>query len=57
LRDEVCFDRIKGRIDDDYIFAGYNLGSAFIEDLINEYLAVVGSVIVRFTHYMIENVL
>jgi acetyl-CoA synthetase len=50
LRDEVGYYRITGRIDDVIIVSGHNLGTAPIEDAINEHSAVVESAIVGFPH-------
>jgi acetyl-CoA synthetase len=37
LRDEVGYYRITGRVDDVVIVSGHNLGTAPIEDAINEH--------------------
>jgi len=50
LRDEVCYYRITGRVDDVIIVSGHNLGTAPIEDAINEHPAVAESAIVGFPH-------
>ena len=50
LRDEVGYYRITGRVDDVIIVSGHNLGTAPIEDAINEHSAVVESAIVGFPH-------
>ena len=50
LRDEVGYYRITGRVDDVIIVSGHNLGTAPIEDAINEHLAVAESAIVGFPH-------
>ena len=50
LRDEVGYYRITGRIDDVIIVSGHNLGTAPIEDAINEHPAVAESAIVGFPH-------
>jgi acetyl-CoA synthetase len=50
LRDEVGYYRITGRIDDIVIVSGHNLGTAPIEDAINEHPAVAESAIVGFPH-------
>lgn len=50
LRDEVGYYRITGRVDDVIIVSGHNLGTAPIEDTINEHPAVVESAIVGFPH-------
>jgi acetyl-CoA synthetase len=56
LRDEVGYYRITGRVDDVVIVSGHNLGTAPIEDAINEHPAVAESAIVGFLikgmHYM-----
>ena len=50
FRDEVGYYRITGRVDDVIIVSGHNLGTAPIEDAINEHQAVVESAIVGFPH-------
>ncbi len=50
LRDEVGNYRITGRVDDVLIVSGHNLGTAPIEDAINEHPAVVESAIVGVPH-------
>ena len=50
LRDEVGYYRITGRVDDVIIVSGHNLGTAPIEDAINEHPAVAESAIVGFPH-------
>jgi len=50
LRDEVGYYRITGRVDDVIIVSGHNLGTAPIEDAINEHQAVAESAIVGFPH-------
>jgi acetyl-CoA synthetase len=50
LRDETGYYRITGRIDDIVIVSGHNLGTAPIEDAINEHPAVAESAIVGFPH-------
>ena len=50
LRDDVGYYRITGRVDDVIIVSGHNLGTAPIEDAINEHPAVVESAIVGFPH-------
>ena len=50
LRDEVGYYRITGRVDDVVIVSGHNLGTAPIEDSINEHPAVAESAIVGFPH-------
>ena len=48
LRDTVGYYRITGRVDDVIIVSGHNLGTAPIEDAINEHPAVAESAIVGF---------
>ena len=50
FRDEVGYLRITGRVDDVVIVSGHNLGTAPIEDAINEHPAVAESAIVGFPH-------
>jgi len=50
LRDAVGYYRITGRVDDVIIVSGHNLGTATIEDAINEHHAVAESAIVGFPH-------
>ena len=50
LRDEVGYYRITGRVDDVIIVSGHTLGTAPIEDAINEHPAVAESAIVGFPH-------
>ena len=50
LRDEVGYYRITGRVDDVIIVSGHNLGTAPIEDAINEHPAIAESAIVSFPH-------
>jgi acetyl-CoA synthetase len=50
LRDEVGYYRITGRVDDVIIVSGHNLGTAPIEDAVNEHNAVAESAIVGFPH-------
>ena len=50
LRDEVGYYSITGRVDDVIIVSGHNLGTAPIEDAINEHPAVAESAIVGFPH-------
>ena len=49
LRDNVGYYRITGRVDDVIIVSGHNLGTAPIEDAINEHPAVAESAIVGFS--------
>ena len=57
FRDEVGYYRITGRVDDVVIVSGHNLGTAPIEDAINEHLAVAESAIVGFPHDVKGNAL
>ncbi|MBC5841858.1 acetate--CoA ligase [Flavobacterium sp. F-380] len=57
LRDEVGYYRITGRVDDVVIVSGHNLGTAPIEDSINEHPAVAESAIVGFPHEVKGNAL
>ncbi len=57
LRDEVGYYRITGRVDDVIIVSGHNLGTAPIEDSINEHPAVAESAIVGFPHDVKGNAL
>jgi acetyl-CoA synthetase len=57
LRDEVGYYRITGRVDDVIIVSGHNLGTAPIEDAINEHPAVAESAIVGFPHEIKGNAL
>ena len=57
LRDEVGYYRITGRVDDVVIVSGHNLGTAPIEDAINEHPAVAESAIVGFPHDIKGNAL
>jgi acetyl-CoA synthetase len=56
-RDEVGYYRITGRVDDVIIVSGHNLGTAPIEDAINEHPAVAESAIVGFPHEIKGNAL
>jgi acetyl-CoA synthetase len=56
-RDEVGYYRITGRMDDVVIVSGHNLGTAPIEDAINEHPAVAESAIVGFPHEIKGNAL
>ncbi|MGV6829850.1 MAG: acetate--CoA ligase [Flavobacteriales bacterium] len=49
-RDTTGYYRITGRVDDVIIVSGHNLGTAPIEDAINEHPAVAESAIVGFNH-------
>jgi len=57
LRDATGYYRITGRVDDVIIVAGHNLGTAPIEDAINEHPAVAESAIVGFPHDIKGNAL
>ncbi|WBL24499.1 acetate--CoA ligase [Zunongwangia sp. HGR-M22] len=57
LRDEVGYYRITGRTDDVIIVSGHNLGTAPIEDAINEHPAVAESAVVGFPHDVKGNAL
>lgn len=57
LRDTVGYYRITGRVDDVIIVSGHNLGTAPIEDVINEHPAVAESAIVGFPHDVKGNAL
>ena len=57
LRDEVGYYRITGRVDDVIIVSGHNLGTAPIEDAINEHPAVAESAVVGFPHEVKGNAL
>jgi len=57
LRDGVGYYRITGRVDDVIIVSGHNLGTAPIEDAINEHPAVAESAIVGFPHDVKGNAL
>ena len=57
LRNTVGYYRITGRVDDVIIVSGHNLGTAPIEDAINEHPAVAESAIVGFPHDVKGNAL
>ena len=57
LRDEVGYYRITGRVDDVVIVSGHNLGTAPIEDAINEHPAVAESAVVGSPHPIKGNAL
>lgn len=57
IRDEVGYYRITGRVDDVIIVSGHNLGTAPIEDAINEHPAVAESAIVGYPHDVKGNAL
>ena len=57
LRDETGYYRITGRVDDVIIVSGHNLGTAPIEDAINEHQSVAESAIVGYPHDIKGNAL
>ena len=57
LRDEQGNYRITGRVDDVVIVSGHNLGTAPIENAINEHPEVVESAVVGFPHDIKGNAL
>ena len=57
LRDEVGYYRITGRTDDVVIVSGHNLGTAPIENAINQHPAVAESAVVAFPHNIKGNAL
>jgi acetyl-CoA synthetase len=57
LRDETGYYRITGRVDDIIIVSGHNLGTAPIEDAINEHPSVAESALVGFPHNIKGNAL
>ncbi len=57
LRDELGYYRITGRVDDVIIVSGHNLGTAPIEDAINEHQTVAESAVVGFAHEIKGNAL
>lgn len=57
LRDENEYYRITGRVDDIVIVSGHNLGTAPIENAVNEHPKVVESAIVGFPHEIKGNAL
>lgn len=57
LRDENGNYRITGRVDDVVIVSGHNLGTAPIENAINEHKSVVESAVVGFSHDIKGNAL
>jgi acetyl-CoA synthetase len=57
LRDTTGYYRITGRVDDVIIVSGHNLGTAPIEDAINEHPAVAESAVVGFPHNIKGNAL
>lgn len=56
-RDAMGYYRITGRVDDVVIVSGHNLGTAPIENAINEHEAVVESAVVGFPHEIKGNAL
>ena len=56
-RDAMGYYRITGRVDDVVIVSGHNLGTAPIENAINEHEAVVESAVVGFPHDIKGNAL
>ena len=57
MRDEDGYYRITGRVDDVIIVSGHNLGTAPIEDSINEHPSVAESAVVGFPHEIKGNAL
>jgi acetyl-CoA synthetase len=57
LRDHTGYYRITGRVDDVIIVSGHNLGTAPIEDAINEHPAVAESAVVGYPHDIKGNAL
>ena len=57
LRNTIGYYRITGRVDDVIIVSGHNLGTAPIEDVINEHPAIAESAIVGFPHEVKGNAL
>jgi acetyl-CoA synthetase len=57
LRDKEGYYRITGRVDDVIIVSGHNLGTAPIEDAINEHPFVAESAVVGFPHDIKGNAL
>ncbi len=57
LRDEVGYYRITGRVDDVVIVSGHNMGTAPIEDVINQHQTVAESAIVGYPHDIKGNAL
>lgn len=57
LRDEDGYYRITGRVDDVIIVSGHNLGTAPIEDAINEHPLIAESAIVGYPHDVKGNAL
>jgi len=57
LRNSIGYYRITGRVDDVIIVSGHNLGTAPIEDVINEHPVIAESAIVGFPHEVKGNAL
>jgi acetyl-CoA synthetase len=57
LRNTIGYYRITGRVDDVIIVSGHNLGTAPIEDVINEHPAIAESAIVGFPNEVKGNAL
>lgn len=57
LRDEVGYYRITGRADDVVIVSGHNLGTAPIENAINQHPAIAESAVVGYPHEIKGNAL
>ncbi|WP_124981846.1 acetate--CoA ligase [Nonlabens xiamenensis] len=57
MRDAVGYYRITGRVDDVIIVSGHNIGTAPVEDAINEHPAVAESAIVGYPHDVKGNAL
>tara|TARA_B100000497_G_scaffold55940_1_gene63969 strand:+ start:14666 stop:16573 length:1908 start_codon:yes stop_codon:yes gene_type:complete len=57
LRNTIGYYRITGRVDDVIIVSGHNLGTAPIEDVINEHPVIAESAIVGFPHEVKGNAL
>ena len=57
FRDAVGYYRITGRVDDIIIVSGHNLGTAPIEDAINEHEYIAESAVVGFPHEVKGNAL
>ncbi|HEX9979145.1 MAG TPA: acetate--CoA ligase [Flavobacterium sp.] len=57
LRDETGYYRITGRVDDVIIVSGHNLGTAPIEEAVNQHPCVAESAIVGFPHDIKGNAL
>lgn len=57
VRDQVGYYRITGRVDDVIIVSGHNLGTAPIENAINQHVNVTESAVVGFEHDVKGNAL